>query len=621
MLYTAISIAETGGVGISRNQRFSLPRPGGDAVSPYGMGLPLLEVPFAALAGRWEARFGVRTSQTLFVLLQVLLVAAAALGAGLAAAELGAGAFGQGIALFGTAFGSPLWAYTAFGFSEPLQAACLVLAFLFALRSAAAGEGRAAGRAAAAAGFFAGWLVLAKGVNLALAPLALIPLAFAAGAARERLRRVFFAGAGAAAPLGLWLAFEIARFGKPLSSYGDQRFAHSFLDGAWRLLVGENKGLVLYFPLALLAAAGIAALARSRPKRVAAAAVAALLGAFVLVYARWWAWDGSGGWGPRFLVPLVPLLAAAAGAACSTRAARAAGAGLLALGVGVNALGTFESEAATFFYVNAAGLARVPASLYAEYPASFGPPPPENGVYRLWRYVPAASDPAFSAFRVHPFLLAARLAPLDDDARRERLLRPPWLATHPDAVPDLPPPMRVLTTRTPLLNYLTTRFRWPHLLMSFTRPSGERPGTYNPAWYAGLADQALRALDTGRPDRAARLAERLLDLQPSGYLAAIRLEALRLAGRADEARRFLASVPDGARIAPPVLVVRALAARDSGDDASATALLAEASRGIRTRAIDEALSRPPAAWPGSFRELTFEVGSGVGAGGGPPAPR
>ena len=96
MLYTAISIATTVELGIARGQTFSIPRPAGDAVSPYGMGLPLLEVPFALAAGPWEARFGARTSQTLFVLLQVLLVTAAAPGAGLLARTLGAGGFGQG---------------------------------------------------------------------------------------------------------------------------------------------------------------------------------------------------------------------------------------------------------------------------------------------------------------------------------------------------------------------------------------------------------------------------------------------------------------------------------------------------------------------------------------------
>jgi hypothetical protein len=416
------------------------------------------------------------------------------------------------------------------------------------------------------------------------------------------------------------LVFEFVRFGKPFSSYGDQRFAHPFLDGAWRLLVGPNKGLVLYFPLAVLSAAGLGLMARVSKNRGAAIAVASLAAAFLAVYARWWAWDGSGGWGPRFLVPLVPTLAAAAGTAAATRAGRAAGTALAVLGIGVNALGTFESEAASFFYVSSTGLARVSRELYAEYPASFRPPPGENGVYRLWRYVPAASDAEFSAFRVHPFLLRTRLLELGDDERRERLLRPPWLASHPDAVPDLPPASPMITTRTPLVNYLTAPFRWPHLFMSLSHPRGERPGTYNPAWYAGLADQALRSLDVGRPDRAARFAETLFSLLPSGYTAALRLEGLRLSGQEAAARAFLRDLPDRVLRAPALLLVQALRARDLGQDDDAVRLLSEASRGIRTRPMQDALRRPPSAWPRSFRELSSEItdGSEASVAAGPP---
>jgi hypothetical protein len=295
-----------------------------------------------------------------------------------------------------------------------------------------------------------------------------------------------------------------------------------------------------------------------------------------------------------------------------------AGTALLVLGIGVNALGTFESEAASFFYVSSTGLARVSPELYAEYPASFRPPPAENGVYRLWRYVPAASDAAFSALAVHPFLLRNRLRDLGDDERRERLLRPPWLAAHPDAVPDLPPPSPMITTRTPLVNYLTTPFRWPHLFMSFTHPRGERPGTYNPVWYAGMADEALRSLDIGRPDRAARIAETLFALLPSAYMAAIRLEGLRLSGQEEAAAAFAGGLPDRVLRSPAVLLVQALRARDRGEDVLAAGLLADAARGIRTRAMRESLGRPPAEWPRSFRELSSEITDGTDTGGSPP---
>ena len=599
MLYTAISIATTGEIGIARGQTFAVPRPGGDAVSPYGMGQSLVEVPVVLLAGPWESRFGARTSQTLFVLLEVLLVTAAAAGAGLLAAALGAGVFGQSLAVLGTAVGSPLWAYTAFGFSEPLQAACIVFAVLFAVRAGT----EQGSRSALLAGLAAGCLVLSKGVNLAFVPVVLAPLAFVTAAGRGR--KWLAAAAGFAGPFALFLAFEIVRFGRPFSSYGDQRFSHPFFDGLWRLTIGPNKGLVLYFPLFLLALFGIAFLSSRTETRGPALAIGGTLAGFLAVYCGWWAWDGSGGWGPRFLVPLVPLLAAAAARAVTTRLTRIAGMVLLLLGAGVNALGVFEAEAASFFYVSTTGFAHVSKELYEEYPASFRPPVRADGAW-LPRYVVAATDGAFSPLRLHPFLLRNRLSE-DTSARVARLASPPWLATHPDAIPRLPAASSNITTQTPLVRYLTEPFRWPRLFMSLTRPPGEEPGSYGTAWVAGLADQTMRSLDIGNPERAARLAGRLFAVSPSAYTAALRAEALRLAGQSDEYRGFLGSLPERVQAAPVLSLVRALAARDEGQDALAAALLSEAARGIRTVALRRALERPPAEWPRGLRAFLAEV--------------
>ncbi len=500
---------------------------------------------------------------------------------------------------------------------------CLVYAVLFATR-AARGEGRGALRLAALAGFCAGFFVLTKIVNLVFAPLALLPLLLGAWPpSRERLRTWAAAAAGAAGPLGAMLAFEVVRFGKPFSSYSrGQEFSHSLLDGSWRLLVGPNKGLLLYFPLGILALAGLVLLVRRPRERGAALATLALVAGLLGLYARWWAWDGCSGWGPRFLVPAVPLLAAAAGVAAASGALRLLGAALLVLGVGVNLLGVLHAEAASFFYVSSTGFAPVSRALYEEYPLSFRPPPSRDGVYWLPRYVPAASDPGFSSLRLHPFLLGARLADLDVEARRERILGPPWIAAHPDAVPKLPPPSSSITTQTPLAHYLTRPFRWPHLFMSFSRPRGEPPGAYHPAWFAGLADQTLRNLDIGRPDRAARLADTLFSLSPSGYTAALRLEALRLSGQEEAARAFLLDLPDRAQKAPVLLLVQALRARDRGLDGLASSLLAEAAQGIRTPVVRASLGRPPAEWPRSLREFLAEIPDGP-PGVGPPslAPR
>ena len=340
------------------------------------------------------------------------------------------------------------------------------------------------------------------------------------------------------------LAFEIVRFGRPFSSYGAGSASRIRLSTAPGASSSERTRVSCSISRSSFSprSASSPSFAR-RETRGAAASTLALAAGLLALYSGWWAWDGSGGWGPRFLVPLVPLLAAAAGTAAGTPARRAAGVALVALGIGVNALGRFEAEAATFFYVSSTGLAPVPRALYEEYPASFRPPESREGTYWLPRYVPAASDAAFSAFRVHPFLLATGSRSLTTTSRRRRLSSPPWLATSPDAVPRLPAASPKITTQTPLVRYLASRFRWPHLFMSFARPAGERPGTYNTAWFAGLADQTLRSLDVGRPERAARLAETLFDVSPSAYTAALRLEGLRLSGRRRTRARFSTLCP------------------------------------------------------------------------------
>ncbi len=212
-------------------------------------------------------------------------------------------------------------------------------------------------------------------MNLLFVPLALLPLL--AGAwppARDRIRAWVAAVAGVAVPIAAMLAFEVVRFGRPFSSYArGQRFSHPPLDGAWRLLVGPNKGLFLYFPLGLLAAVGLAALVRGSETRGAAVSTLALAAGLLALYSGWWAWDGSGGWGPRFLVPLVPLLAAAAGAAARTPARRAAGVVLVVLGVGRERARDVSDRGGDVLLRFVHGACARPASAVRGIPALFSP--------------------------------------------------------------------------------------------------------------------------------------------------------------------------------------------------------------------------------------------------------
>ncbi|HQR45867.1 MAG TPA: tetratricopeptide repeat protein, partial [Thermoanaerobaculia bacterium] len=387
---------------------------------------------------------------------------------------------------------------------------------------------------------------------------------------------------------------------------------HSVPDGLWRLLVGPNKGLLWYFPLLPLSVAGLVTLARAKESRAAALALGGTAAGVWALYAGWWAWDGSHGWGPSFLVLVLPLLAAAAGAAAgrSARLARA-GAALAVLGILVNLLGVLQTEASATHYVASTGGVRVSREEFESFPAAFREATGQTEEM-LPRNQVARYDAAFAPIRLHAFLLRQRLAASDAADLARRLEAAPWLATHPEARPHVAASTPVLTTTTPLANYLVAPFRWPRLGAALVRRDGEPPGTFNNAWRNGVADQVFRSLDLGRPARAVPLAAFLHEQLPSGYSAAIYAECLRLAGRREEARTFLRGLPERAQLAPAVNVERALLARDEASEGEARAFLAEAARRLRTPAVERALSRPVDEWPPTLRVFLTDV-PGAGA--------
>lgn len=609
MLYTGVSMAESGEIGIARGQLFMVHRPEGDAVSPYGMGSSLLFALPAALASGWERAFGAGSSQTLFILVPLVLVLAGAALAGLVARELGAGERGAAVAAVAASLASPLWAYVGTAYSEPFQAVVATGAVLLALRTARAlregQDGRRLVAAAAGAGLLAGGAVLGKSVNLVLVPVLLLPVAAALlceSSAQAKRRVAASVALGAALPAAAWLAFEVVRFGRPFTSYGGQNFTNPFFDGLWRLLVGPNEGLLLFFPVLLLSALGLADLAREPGRRVAAAAVGGPLVLLLAVTSSWWAWDGVVGWGPRFLVPAIPLLAAAAGAAAErSRGRLLAAKALLGVGVAVNLVGVLVPDTALAAWVSTAPGTDLPAGERDRYPSYFLEKE-EDGRVVLPRHFSAARHASFSHLRLGPALLWRQLTAGGRDGIEASLARAPWLERFPDAVPKLGV---AAVERNAAYEVLVSPFRWPRLGRAL---AGERgvDETFNRAWAAALADQVLRNLDVGRPEKALSQAERLFGLSPSGYTAALLAESLRACRRLETVRAFLASLPPAFRSSPSLGVVSALVARDSGEEEAARAILSEVARGSRRPGVLAAAGRPTSEWPEGLHQMTGE---------------
>ncbi len=607
MLFTGVSMAEQGEIGIARGQLFMVHRPAGDAVSPYGMGNSLLLAVPSLVAERWERSFGAGSSQTLFVLVPLALILAGAWLAGLAARELGAGERGAAVAAVAASIASPLWAYGGTAYSEPLQAVLFAGAVVLSLRAARAlgegMEGRPLALSALGAGLLAGGAVLGKSVNLPLVPVLLLPLLAALarpGERRVRLRAAGLVVAGGMLPAAAWLAFEVVRFGRPFTSYGGQNFTHPFLDGFWRLLVGANEGLLVFFPALLLAVAGLVLLAREPEERWAAAALGGPLVFLLLVTSSWWAWDGVVGWGPRFLVPAIPLLAAAAGvAAARLRRGQLLAGLLLGLGVALNLVGVLVPDTAVSAWVSSAPGTKLTEEERLRFPDYFLERGKDGG-WVLPRHFSAARDAAFSPMWVRLALLRIQLSGGGEIERKSLLARAPWLDAVPDAVPALE---AAAFERNAALRVLVSPFRWPHLGRALAGPRGVDE-SFQRAWGFAIADQVLRNLDIGRPEKALGQAERLFAISPSGYTAALLAESLRASRRFETVNRFLASLPAGFRTSPSLGVVTALVARDTGDEATAARLLGEVSRVFRRPGVLAAAGRPPSEWPAGLHQMT-----------------
>ena len=573
MIFTAVAIAETGSLGQARSRDLTVPRPEGDSVSRYGLAMSLVQVPAAAVAPAIEARRGPGTSQWVFLVAPFVLVLACAILAARAARELGGGPGAQRIALLLSTIASPFGVYATMEISESLQALALIGAFTAALRVAAPSTPRHARSHAWLAGMFVGLAILTKSSLLAVAPLTVTPLLLVP---RERAAKTANALIAALIPmLALWLYFEIARFGRPLAGYAGEGFTHPFLDGAWRLLVGPNKGLLLYFPATLVACAALIRASRvDRARAIALAGAVAPTAALWMLAAPWWAWHGVDGWGPRLLVPGIPLLAAAAGLELERWRMpwRTAFVGLC-LAVNVPPVLQHPTPVVRYMWASAwpaadaEMAARVPPFARKEMAGRVVVPPDQV----------LAAVPSASPFIVLPWFFAATHS--DPQTMTARLNAPPWIDVRPDIRPA--PPLSAEGAAT------------------IAHPTFA-------VYDAALVDQILRAQQLRQRDRALELSRKLEALAPSGFADALLLESYRLLGRKADAIDWLTNLPIERREHPAINVVLALWNRDDGKEEEARALLQSSAPSYPGAPVQHALASPLSAWPSDFAAMTAD---------------
>ncbi len=206
--------------------------------------------------------------------------------------------------------GSMAWIYSKTFFAEPLTSFFLLLGLYLALHANRTSR--------------KWWLYVLSGLCSMLAILAkihaatLIPfiaLWILIDTTQHQANRKSLVGAGllwvcgCLIGLGLFGWYQWALFGNPLSSgYGSEGqngFTHDLWQGIYGLTFSWGRGIFWYQPLLLLLPWSLVKFARTQ--RIVAWLVGIMFIGQIAFYARWWAWDGAGSWGPRFLLIGMPF--------------------------------------------------------------------------------------------------------------------------------------------------------------------------------------------------------------------------------------------------------------------------------------------------------------------------
>ena len=195
------------------------------------------------------------------------------------------------------------WYYAESAFSEPLVT-LLLLAAIYAVEH---GHPAAAGTAL-------GGMILTRQMALLLA----VPVAIWAltRVRQAELGNLIRNAATLLVPLAVGqfavFGYNAYRFGDPLEyGYWGVGWDTPLLLGLYSQLLSPGKGMFVFMPVLLLGILGWPALGRIRCDW--ACLILALVASHLVPHALYQDWAGGGGWGPRLLLPIVPLVLFPAG--------------------------------------------------------------------------------------------------------------------------------------------------------------------------------------------------------------------------------------------------------------------------------------------------------------------
>lgn len=316
MLLSARNLMKTGSTSVppdrSEHSETITPRGvDGRAYPLFGVGLTLAHVSTLFVASRFEYFRPLVDGQPVSSLDRdefyapftcAWLMAAAVTGIALCGSALGF-PFRSCTLLAGLmAAGSPLWHYARFDTNEPLQCASLIGATFFLLRR----RSTLGGRDACFAGTLLGVALAAKALNVIVLPWFFLYAAWTA--ARSRVRVLFWMATPLCVIGAALAALNYSRYGSVFETgyhLTTSLFGHPLLDGASVLLFSPGFGLLVFCPAFLLLPIAGRSFLRLFPFETAL--IAAVFASILVVNSKFYAYWGCG-WGPRFLIPAVPLL-------------------------------------------------------------------------------------------------------------------------------------------------------------------------------------------------------------------------------------------------------------------------------------------------------------------------
>lgn len=215
----------------------------------------------------------------------------------------------DGWALTGTAvlaFATPLWIYARDLFGEPLFTASLLTSFYLLRRP----EGSTSHRRLMFGGLATSVGILTRASFIPLAGIFAVYLVLASEERHRGLTRALrYVGFCLPGIVTLALLNQVRFGGVFTTGYHtafDKGFSVPLAKGLLWNLASPYRSLFLYAPAVVLCFFGLRTFARKH--RAQLWLIVAVTVYILIVYSGWWAWHGGWCWGPRFLVPIIPLL-------------------------------------------------------------------------------------------------------------------------------------------------------------------------------------------------------------------------------------------------------------------------------------------------------------------------